>query len=128
MGSPGQTGSPGPKAGPGPLDALLAEHNDLLASAGISLRLERRGERLGLRGPLPCRQGRDGLPVQRISLGVPATAEGLEQAKLQLSRQPRPLPTMNINPAVRCIFDFKYEDFTLQGYDPHPGIKAPIAV
>ena len=91
MGSPGQTGSPGPKAGPGPLDALLAEHNDLLASAGISLRLERRGERLGLRGPLPCRQGREGLPVQRISLGVPATAEGLEQAKLQLKEVLRQL-------------------------------------
>jgi thymidylate synthase len=52
----------------------------------------------------------------------------LEQAKLQLSRDPRPLPKMKINPAVRSIFDFKYEDFTLEGYDPHPGIKAPVAV
>jgi thymidylate synthase len=52
----------------------------------------------------------------------------LEQARLQLGREPRPLPTMTINPAVRSIFDFKYEDFTLSGYDPHPAIKAPIAV
>jgi len=52
----------------------------------------------------------------------------LEQARLQLGRQPRPLPTMALNPAVRSIFDFRYEDFTLQGYDPHPAIKAPVAV
>lgn len=52
----------------------------------------------------------------------------LDQAKLQLSRSPRALPTMKINPDVKSIFDFKYEDFELQGYDPHPGIKAPISV
>jgi thymidylate synthase len=52
----------------------------------------------------------------------------LEQAKLQLSREPRALPKMKLNPAVRSVFDFKYEDFTLEGYDPHPGIKAPVAV
>jgi len=52
----------------------------------------------------------------------------LEQARLQLTREPRPLPTMTLNPEVRSIFDFKYEDFTLSGYDPHPAIKAPIAV
>lgn len=52
----------------------------------------------------------------------------LEQARLQLSREPRPLPTMKINPAVKNIHEFKYEDFELVGYDPHPGIKAPIAV
>lgn len=52
----------------------------------------------------------------------------LEQADLQLSREPRPLPTMTINPNVNSIFDFKYEDFTLSGYDPHPHIKAPVAV
>ena len=52
----------------------------------------------------------------------------LEQAKLQLTREPRPLPTMKLNPSVKNIHDFQYEDFTLEGYDPHPGIKAPIAV
>jgi thymidylate synthase len=52
----------------------------------------------------------------------------LEQARTQLERNPRPLPTMRLNPAVRSLFDFKYGDFTLENYDPHPGIKAPIAV
>jgi thymidylate synthase len=52
----------------------------------------------------------------------------LEQVDLQLSRTPRPLPAMAINPEVRSIFDFRYEDFTLTGYDPWPAIKAPIAV
>ena len=52
----------------------------------------------------------------------------LEQAKLQLTRQPRPLPQMKLNPAVKNIHEFKYEDFELAGYDPHPSIKAPIAV
>jgi len=51
-----------------------------------------------------------------------------EQADLQLARSPRALPRMAINPAVRSIFDFKYEDFTLSGYDPHPHIKAEVAV
>jgi thymidylate synthase len=52
----------------------------------------------------------------------------LNQARLQLSRDPRALPTMKLNPAVKNIHDFSYEDFELMGYDPHPGIKAPIAV
>ncbi len=52
----------------------------------------------------------------------------LEQADLQLSRTPRALPQMKINPAVSSIFDFKYEDFELTGYDPWPHIKAPVAV
>jgi thymidylate synthase len=52
----------------------------------------------------------------------------LEQAKLQLSREPRPLPIMKINPVVRNIFEFKFEDFVLEGYDPHPAIKAPVAI
>jgi thymidylate synthase len=51
-----------------------------------------------------------------------------EQAKLQLSREPRPLPTMKLNPAVKNIFEFKFEDFALEGYDPLPGIKAPVAI
>ncbi len=52
----------------------------------------------------------------------------IEQVKLQLEREPRPLPVMQINPAVKNIRDFVYEDFELTGYDPHPSIKAPIAV
>jgi len=52
----------------------------------------------------------------------------LEQAKLQLSREPRPLPTMKINPEVKDIFQFKYEDFTLENYDPWPHIKGAVAV
>jgi thymidylate synthase len=52
----------------------------------------------------------------------------IEQTKLQLSRDFRPLPTMKINPEVKDIFGFKYEDFVLEGYDPHPHIKAAVAV
>ncbi len=52
----------------------------------------------------------------------------LDQARLQLSREPRPLPKMVINPAVDNLFDFKYDDFTLEGYDPHPHIKADVSV
>jgi thymidylate synthase len=52
----------------------------------------------------------------------------MEQVDLQLTRTPRALPTMKINPNVKDILDFNYEDFTLEGYDPYPGIKAPVAV
>jgi thymidylate synthase len=52
----------------------------------------------------------------------------LEQARLQLKRPPRPLPKVRLNPAVPDLFQFKFEDFVLQGYDPHPHIKAEVAV
>jgi thymidylate synthase len=52
----------------------------------------------------------------------------LEQTRLQLSREPRPLPTMWINPQVKSIFDFRFEDFRLENYQPHPHIPAPVAV
>ena len=51
-----------------------------------------------------------------------------EQVDLQLARTPRPLLVMKINPDVKSVFDFRYEDFSLEGYDPWPSIKAPIAV
>jgi thymidylate synthase len=52
----------------------------------------------------------------------------LDQAREQLSRAPRTLPVMKLNPAVKDLFAFTYGDFTLEGYDPHPAIRAPIAV
>jgi thymidylate synthase len=52
----------------------------------------------------------------------------IEQTKLQLSRDFRPLPTLRINPEVKNLFDFKYEDFELLNYDPHPHIKAAVAI
>ena len=52
----------------------------------------------------------------------------LDQARLQLSREPRPLPTMRLNPDVKSIFDFRYEDFTLENYNPWPHIKAEVSV
>ena len=52
----------------------------------------------------------------------------MEQVQLQLSRTPYPLPTMKLNPAVKDIFEFKFEDFTLENYQSHPAIKAPVAV
>lgn len=51
-----------------------------------------------------------------------------EQVNRQLSRETRPLPTMKLNPEVKDIFDFNFEDFKLENYDPHPGIKAPVAI
>jgi len=55
-------------------------------------------------------------------------ANHVEQAKLQLTREPRPLPQLKLNPAIKHIRDFKFEDIELVGYDPHPAIKAPVAV
>jgi thymidylate synthase len=52
----------------------------------------------------------------------------IEQVKLQLTRDPRPLPTVLLNPAIKSIFDFSFEDFTLENYDPHPHIKGAISV
>ena len=52
----------------------------------------------------------------------------VEQAREQLTRDPRPLPTMRLNPDVRDLFAFEFKDFVLEGYDPHPAIKAPVAV
>ena len=52
----------------------------------------------------------------------------LDQARLQLTRAPRPLPQMMINPEIKSVFDFKYEDFRLEGYDSYPTIKAEISV
>jgi thymidylate synthase len=55
-------------------------------------------------------------------------ANHFEQARRQIAREPRPLPRMRLDPSVRSIFDFRYEHFTLEGYDPHPHIAAPVAV
>lgn len=52
----------------------------------------------------------------------------MEQVNKQLSREPKPYPKMKLNPKVTDLFDFDFEDFTLEGYDPHPGIKAPVAI
>ena len=52
----------------------------------------------------------------------------IDQVKLQLSRDTRPLPKMEINPEIKSIFDFKFEDFTLVDYDPHPHIKGAVAI
>lgn len=68
------------------IEPLIREQNALLAAGGLSLRLELRGQRLGLRGPLPCRRGSGRHPVQRISLGLPADESGLRQAQQQLRR------------------------------------------
>ena len=59
---------------------------------------------------------------------APLYSNHLEQAQLQLSREPRPLPVMRLNPAVTDLFTFRFEDFTLEGYDPHPAIRAEVAV
>ena len=75
-----------PTSEPHPLDGAIRAQNALLEAGGVALRLERRGQRLGLRGPLPCRQGSGRHPVQRISLGLAADVAGLEQACSSLRR------------------------------------------
>ena len=55
-------------------------------------------------------------------------SDHLEQARLQLTRDPRPLPTMTLNPGVKDLFSFRFEDFTLSEYDPHPHIRAKVSV
>jgi thymidylate synthase len=55
-------------------------------------------------------------------------ANHLEQARTQLAREPRALPTLRLNPEVRSLFDFTYDDVSIEGYDPHPAIRAPVAV
>jgi thymidylate synthase len=52
----------------------------------------------------------------------------MDQVRLQLSREPRALPTLKLNPSIKSLFDFRYEDVELVGYDPHPHIPAPVAV
>ena len=52
----------------------------------------------------------------------------LDQARLQLSREPRPLPRLVVNPDVKSLFDFRFEDFAIEGYDPWPHIKAAVSV
>ena len=51
-----------------------------------------------------------------------------EQVEKQLAREPRPFPKLTLNPDVKSVFDFEMEDLTIEGYDPHPAIKAPVAV
>ena len=67
--------------------------------------------------------------IRLVLLRAPAIKQCCgAQRILQLTREPRPLPAMSLNPAVTDIFSFRYEDFTLENYDPWPAIKAPVAV
>ena len=88
---------------PHPLDGPIREHNAQLAASGVSLRLERRGQRIALRGPLPCRQGSGQLRVQRISLGVPADPAGLEQARQALRRVVQQLQQQSFAWSQWCV-------------------------
>ncbi|MEY4759613.1 MAG: hypothetical protein RLZZ268_1111 [Cyanobacteriota bacterium] len=85
------TAQPISQASPQTIQARLAQENSQLAATGISLRLELRGQRLGLRGPLPCRRGSGGHPVQRISLGLNADGAGLDRARERLKEVLRQL-------------------------------------
>lgn len=100
-----------------PLDGALRQCNAALAASGVALRLERRGERLGLRGPLPCRQGTGRRPVQRIALGQPADAAGLERAQLQLREVLGQLQRGN----------FQWQQWTARPAQPSPrGTVTPL--
>ncbi len=55
-------------------------------------------------------------------------ANHLEQTRLQLTREPKALPRLRLNPEVRSLFDFRFEDIVIEGYEPHPAIRAPVAV
>ena len=104
-----------PPGGDHPLDGAIREHNALLASSGVSLRLERRGQRLGLRGPLPCRRGGGGVRVQRISLGLSADPDGLVEARNRLRRLVQQLQQQT----------FRWADWT---ETPAPAAAAAAAV
>jgi integrase len=95
------------------LQQQLAQHNQMVAAAGIRLRLEQRGERIGLRGPLPCRHDPAKRRVQRLSLGAAADASGLQQAQRQLLEVHHQLE--------QGCFEWSHWRRAESGHDPQPG-------